>query len=148
MQYKQVSKYSAGTSKQVERHMLKYHPADLKNDSKKRNRQPSLHEAIKKVKPVSESLAQKGHYLGLKWIYQSYRPISIVEDPGSISLIKFANLQQNKYTLPSRSTTTRLLKFMYDETIMTVKETLARKCEYFSLTSDLGTSRTGINFPY
>jgi len=79
---KEVFKYAAGTSKQVERHMQKHHPADLENESKKRNRQQSIQEAIKKLKPVNKSLAQKGHRLVLKWICESYRPLSIVEDPG------------------------------------------------------------------
>jgi len=63
---------------------------------KKRNRQQSIQEAIKKLKPVNESLAQKGHRLVLKWICESYRPLSIVEDPGLIDLLEFVNSQQNK----------------------------------------------------
>ena len=34
---KEVLKYAAGTSKQVQRHMQKYHPADLENESKKKS---------------------------------------------------------------------------------------------------------------
>ena len=141
LQCNEVFKYTAGTSKQIERHMIKYHPDDLATESKKR-RQASLHEAIKKVKPVNESLAQKSHNLVLKWICESYRPMSIVEDPGLISLIEFVNLQQNKYTLPSRTTMTRLLKYTYEETVINVKAILARECKHFSLTSDVWTSRT------
>lgn len=123
--------------------MIKFHPEDLQTDSdSKKRRQVSLHEAMKKIRPVGESVAQKGHDLVLNWICESYRPMSIVEDSGLISLLEFVNLQQNKYTLPSRTTITRLLKYTYEETVINVKAMLARECKHFSLTSDVWTSRT------
>ena len=132
IQCNEVFKYTAGTSKQIERHMIKFHPGDLQTDSdSKKRRQVSLHEAMKKIRPVGESVAQRGHDLVLKWICESYRPMSIVEDPGLISLLEFVNLQQNKYTLPSRTTITRLLKYTYEETVINVKAMLARECKHY-----------------
>ena len=145
---KQIFRYTAGTSKQVERHMKNNHPEDLgielsAGESKKRKlQQQSIHKAVKKMKPVNELVSQKGHHILLKWIAESYRPLSIVEDPGLVEYSAFVNALEQKYTIPSRSTITRLLHAKYEDTVIAIKAMVAKECEHYSLTSDVWSSRT------
>lgn len=137
--------YTPGTSKQVLRHMQKLHEEDLNEntiDGKRNLQQPTIHQAAKRMKPVNDSIAQKGHALLLKWITQSYRPLSIVEDPGLSEFSKFVNGLEQKYTLPSRSTITRLLKVKYNDLQLAIKTLLHKECDYYSVTSDIWTSRS------
>ena len=136
-------KYSAGTSQQILRHMQQYHSEDLHSSTKKRSfEQQTFHEVMKKLKPVSESTSQEGYSLLLKWITQSYRPMSIVEDPGLAEYSAFLNGLEQKFTLPSRHTMTRLLRTAFTDTQFAIKRMIQKECDYYSLTSDIWTSRT------
>ena len=84
------------------------------------------------MKPVNESVAQKGHRIILKWIAESYRPLSIVEDPGFVQLCAFTN---------AFSTITRLLNAQYNDTVIAVKAMVAEECEHYSLTCDVWSYR-------
>jgi len=150
---KQIFRYTTGTSKQVERHIKKYHPEDLDTAVKSKKRklhQQSIHKAfnnikpgVKKMKPVNEPAAQKGHHILLKWIVNSYRPLSIVEDPGFLEYIAFLNASEKKYTIPSCSTIAKMLRAKYEDTVIAIKAMVAKECEHFSLTSGVWSSRTG-----
>lgn len=95
-------KYSAGTSQQILRHMERYHPDDLddskKSSNKKRStmQQLTIPAATKKLKAANETEAQKGNFLILKWIADSFRPLSVVEDPGFLDVIAFVNRLEKK----------------------------------------------------
>ena len=86
-------KYSSGTSQEILRHMERFHPDDIGIHSSHKKRtmhQQTIHQSTKKLKMVNESEAQKGHIKILKWIAESYRPLSIVEDPGFNDVLAFA----------------------------------------------------------
>ena len=137
--------YSKGTSKQILRHMEQYHSEDLHRKSSTNKRcleQQSIIKAIKHLKPVNEALSQKGCFLLLKWIAESYRPLSIVEDPGLLRYSLFLNELEKKFTLPSRHTMTRLLHSTFADTQLAIKGMIQEECDYYSLTSDIWTSRT------
>lgn len=150
---KQIFRYTAGCSKQVERHMKRYHPEDLDTaiESKKRKlHQESINKAlkntkagVKKMRPDNEGVAQKGHHILLKWIIESYRPLSIIEDPGFLKYIAFLNASEQKYTIPSCSTIATMLRAKYEDAVIAIKAMVAKECEHFSLTSDVWSSRTG-----
>lgn len=111
--------YSSGTSQQILRHMERFHPDDIHSSNKKRAmHQQTIHHSTKKLKMVNESEAQKGHLKILKWIAESYRPLSIVEDPGFNDVLAFVNTLEKKYKAPSRSTMTRLLRSTYDDVMI------------------------------
>jgi hypothetical protein len=52
-------------------------------------------------------LSQKGDFLLLKWIPESHRPISIVEDAGFNEFVAFVNALEEKYVMLSRMRMTR-----------------------------------------
>ena len=54
----------------------------------------------------------------------------------------FLNSLDQKYTLPSRTTMTRLLRSTFVDTMIAIKGMIERECEYYSLTSDVWSSRT------
>ena len=137
--------YTAGTSQQIVRHMKREHSEDLSRDlsTKKRSfQQQTFPEAMKKLKPVDESTSQKGCALLLDWIAESYRPVSMVEDPGLFRYSKFLNELESKFTLPSRHTMTRLLRTTFADAQFTIKCLIEKECDYYSLTSDIWTSRS------
>jgi len=151
---KLIFTHTKGTSKQIQRHMTKYHPEDLDikpstvGPKKRKNHQQSKCQANKKVKPVKkmtpdyEAVTQKGHHILLKWIAESYRPLSIVEDPGFIEYSAFVNAFEQKFTIPSRSTITSLLRAKYEDTVIAIKAMVSKECDGYSLTSDVWSSRT------
>ena len=104
--------------------------------------QQMIHQLTKKLKMVNESEAQRGHLKILKWIIESYRPISIVEDLGFNDVLTFANTLEKKYTAPSRSTITRLLCSTYNNVMVSIKGMIAQECHFYALTSDIWSSRT------
>ena len=151
---KLIFTHTKGTSKQIERHMKKYHPEDLDfkpppaGPKKRKSHQQSKRPANKKLKPVKkvtpdyEAVAQKGHHILLKWIAESFRPLSIVEDPGFIEYSAFVNDFEKKYTVPSRSTITNLLRAKYEDAVIAIKAMVSKECENYTLTSDVWSSRT------
>ena len=138
---KKVFNYKSGTSQQILRHLQKYHPDDL-NGSSAKMKQMTIYQATKKLLPVNDSTAKKGHFLLLKWIAESYRPLSIVEESDLIDLVAFVNSLDKKYTMPSRHKMTRLLESLFKNTLVAIKKLLGDECDTYSLTSDIWTSRS------
>lgn len=77
-------------------------------------------------------------------IIKEYYPLSIVEDP---EFIKFVNMLNSGYTLPSRKTLTNSrLPIMYNEVYDRVKSDISNKIHYISLTTDSWTSINNESF--
>ncbi len=135
--------YTPGTSNQILRHMQRYHSDDLysshsgKDKKRSLQRQTIQESTTKKLKPVNESVARKGHSILLKWITESYSPLSIVEDPGLLEYTTFWNGLKEEYTIPSRCTITELLCDTFHRTVVTIKAMIESECEYYSLTSNI-----------
>ncbi len=72
--------------------------------------QQVVHNKVKKIRTENESVSEKGNMILLKWIAESYRPLSILEDPGLIKFTHHMNSSETKYSLPSRTAMTGLLK--------------------------------------
>ena len=143
---RKVINYTRGTSQQILRHMISFHSEYLGcivTPSKKiKLEQQANHNKVKKMRTENESVTEKGNMILLKWITESCRPLSILEDPGLIKLARFMNTSETKYSFPSRTAMTSLLKTTYMETKVSIQSMILRECEFYTLTSDIWSSHT------
>lgn len=57
-------------------------------------------------------------------------------------MMAFVNALEKKYTVPLRSTMTRLLRSTYNDVSVSIKTMITQECNFYALTSDIWSSRT------
>lgn len=144
--------FSSGNIHGVQRHMDKYHGADVveflsKNleEVKKQKAQTDLRSFFSPAPAISAEPATKteqlyGELLVVDWIGSSVRPFSDVEDKGLRQLIEFACLLQRQFQMPSRFKVRRQLIRVVGALMVKVTKTIASEMLYYALTSDIWTS--------
>ena len=106
---KQKLIYSVQNPKAIARHMDKYHKDILqegikrKNDAKSNSVKSFFSKKIKAdLQPVSPADQKVGEARLVKWIAESLRPFSIVEDEGFKEFTEFLCNVDDRFVIPSR----------------------------------------------
>lgn len=88
---------------------------------------------------------QQGHVdkLLAVWVAKSLRPFSIVEDAGLVELIRYLTevLGKVRIQLPSRNKLRKDTELVAIRLRISVREIITRECRYFTVTTDIWTSR-------
>ena len=87
-----------------------------------------------------------GDALAVKWVCESLRPYSIVEDKGLIDLTSFLNTVKGRYELKTRNTVQSQTSHLRIHLEDTMKRIIRNESEYVTLTVDIWTSRNGSSF--
>lgn len=146
--------FSKGNGNSVFRHVAKEHGAKLKEleeslsepDQKKMKPtdltnffSTARRKEDMKFLPFDEQLT--GECLLVRWISSSLRPFRIVEDPEFIEYSKFLCLVRGQFKVPSRRKITKQTMDLADYLMKTVKNNLKSEMDYFSVTTDIWSSR-------
>jgi len=81
------------------------------------------------------------NHLSSVWLGTKARPFSIVDDEPLQCMIDFACSQSGGLKLPTREETSERVKVVADELKRVIVEVLKDECDYFSMTTDLWSSR-------
>ncbi|RLN91127.1 hypothetical protein BBJ28_00023770 [Nothophytophthora sp. Chile5] len=144
----------------VKKHMVKFHMKHLatyaKDKAKKREAEVTLTNSYSQSDPQSESKGvavspqQQSHVNELLalWIAGSLRPLSTVSDKGFSALIRYltSDLGGVEVRLPSRTQVRADIAQQAAELRASLKNKLAKECGYYSVTTDIWTSRTARSF--
>lgn len=145
--------YSTENPKHVKRHMNKYHEHFL-NKRKATHEVPEVktlhHFYSKKIKmdllnaPKSDQI--KGEALLVNWVATSLRPFTIVEDKGFLEFVDFLCNLNKKFIVPGRIKLRNQLVLFGELARLKMKNKIKADAKYFSLTSDIWSSRTMESF--
>ncbi|GMF62881.1 unnamed protein product [Phytophthora fragariaefolia] len=151
--------FKAGTSANIRKHMKKMHPSELGDmarcDASKcvKNALASKRKSVatflsptkrtKMVKPAEEEMATR---LFIEWLAKRLRPLTIAEDIELRFFITFIQTIDGIYELPSRRTITERLQGYAEQMRSQLKENLEDAFRFYSLTTDIWTSRVTESF--
>jgi hypothetical protein len=82
-----------------------------------------------------------GEALIVKWISENLRPFKIVEDPGFVELCHFLCRIRAQFSIPSRNKTRNQMMQLAEFVMKTIKRDLGNDMQFFSLTTDIWSSR-------
>ena len=140
--------YSVQNPKAISRHMEKCHKDILVEGIKRKNDAQSNSVKSffsKKIKSVLQSVSPADQKVGearlVKWIAESLRPFSIVEDEGFKEFAEFLCNVNGRFVIPSRFKLTKDLSKMSSLITKKMKEMMKRDMKYFSASTDIWSSR-------
>ena len=136
--------------------MTKYHD-DYLNKKRKgtaataNDEQPTLNNYFSKklwndLAPAMKSDQTKGEVLLVKWIAESLRTFLIVEDNGFLNFVDFLCNLHRQFSVPSRMKVKNQLMAFGELVRSKIKEKIKRDIKYFSITTDIWSSRTMESF--
>ena len=145
---KQKLIYSVQNPKNISRHMERYHKDILQEGIQKKNTTTSNSVKSffsKKIKaelpPVSPANQRLGEARLVKWVAESLRPFSIVEDKGFQEFVQFLCNVNGRFDLPSRYKLKKYLSKISFLTTTKMREMIKRDMKYFSTSTDIWSSR-------
>lgn len=147
--------YRVGNTKDIDRHMKKYHQEFLDKEASCAKRSTSQGR-ITDMFPTIESSSTEStnlkiasssdqayfEYLIACWICSNHRPISIVEDNYLRRIIQYICKLRKRVEMPSMYKARNSMITLSDMVVKKMKTDLQETCIYFSATSDIWTSRT------
>eukprot|EP00644_Phytophthora_capsici_P013667 jgi/Phyca11/117540/e_gw1.33.411.1 len=151
--------YRVGQTNKVVEHVEKYHREKIAeyNASKaagKRTQSDDKEEAdrggkkTKTLREVSREEQQQANRLLAKWVAQSQRPISIVEDAGFREFVTFVSAEIGgvHVQVPGRTDTRRDIVKLARDLRTKLESIIARDCLDYLLTTDIWTDRRQRSF--
>ena len=144
--------YSTGNPKNLKRHMEKFHPTDLEENLKRKQPQGKSiqHFYSKKIKaslrPASNADQLKGEAILVKWVAESLRPFTIVEDSGFRELVQFLCNLNKEFSVPGRQKLRSQLVLFAEMLREKIVEKIDKDVKFFSATTDIWSSRTMESF--
>ena len=81
-----------------------------------------------------------------KWVSQSLRPFSIVEDPGLINFVEFLCTVKGRYQMKGRMSTGDYAAKLSKGVQRTIKDLIRDKALYVTVTTDMWTSPSNSSF--
>ncbi|RLN72037.1 hypothetical protein BBJ28_00023505 [Nothophytophthora sp. Chile5] len=150
--------FQKGVTVAVKRHMETYHADSIREYCEKKNgakrtsgvalsggcgdSKVSTSEVSDAVEISRDQQAHANNLVAL-WIAKSQRPFSTVEDDGLIAYVKYItdDLGGVKVKLPSRTQLRDDIMLVARQLRVSVKAMIKRDCRYFSVTTDIWTSR-------
>jgi hypothetical protein len=151
-----IGKYKSGDSKLASRHMELRHTTDLEDMKKaelaaQEPQRQMMHDLVqvsnKRMKLCGTSDQENLKNLLALWIAESFRPLSIVEDPGFCLLIHYIN--EMKFAvgkLPCRSTITNHIHHLAAKGRVKLAQAISKEVKFFCVTTDIWTSRSLLSF--
>jgi hypothetical protein len=143
-------KFVAGSSKEVSRHMKKFHAADLKGFQLSQEAQQLLKKrkfenffAQKKPEVLKDaSNADNESFLAIvaSWCWGSYRPFSVVEDDGFRQLIGHVNAMSSKVKIPGRTAVALKTEECAATLRVHLKKVMREEVDFYCATTDIWTS--------
>lgn len=98
------------------------------------------------MKKASRADQKKGEAHLVYWIVTSLRPFSIVEDKGFQSFCLFLNSLSSSFKVTQRKKVQEQMMKVADAVSMKVKQKMLTEMDWFSITTDIWTSRTVESF--
>ena len=150
--------YSKGNGNSVYRHMEKRHQhviekAKATDDTQPlKKKQKTLENHFSNIiKEQNMRLASRedrllGDALLVKWTSKCLRPFKIVEDSGFKEFCAFLNQLRSRYELPSRNKHRYQMMKLAECVMNKVKEGIKEELEYYSITTDIWSSRVMQSF--
>ena len=144
--------YSTGNPKNLKRHMEKFHPTDLEENLKRKQPQGKSiqHFYSKKIKanlrPASNADQLKGEAILVKWVAESLRPFTIVEDSGFREFVQFLCNLNKEFSVPGRQKLRSQLVLFAEMLREKIVEKIDKDVKFFSATTDIWSSRTMESF--
>ncbi|KAF4031496.1 hypothetical protein GN244_ATG16664 [Phytophthora infestans] len=152
---KTTFKYRSGSSASIRKHMNHEHPHEIGSvgreaavkrvenalASKRKSSAVifSPTKRTKKINPAEEEMATRAL---IEWIAKCLRPLSIVEDEELRFVIALVQTMHGIYELPSCRTITERMQAHAQQLRSLLKEKIAEEVDFYSLTTDMWTSRT------
>ncbi|KAE9071288.1 hypothetical protein PF005_g29757 [Phytophthora fragariae] len=140
-----------------ERHMSKFHQAELENYGKdddtvgvqhERNLDVRSNEHRPPLREISAEQQKKVYILLARWIAAHFQPLLLIEDKGFIAFIKFITetICGIKLHLPGRTRLRADIVILAGDLRIQVKADISRSCTYYSITSDIWTARNAHSY--
>jgi hypothetical protein len=154
-------RYSKGNGNSVYRHVETHHKRKLddlleqeKGEQKERKKMktealPDFFSSMNKeqnMKKASKDDQLHGEALIVKWISEDLRPFKIVEDSGFVDLCDFLCRIRGQFVVPSRVKTRNQMMKLAEFVMNDVKHGLTEKMDWYSLTTDIWSSRVMQSF--
>jgi hypothetical protein len=149
-----VTIYCSIGNNDVGKHMQMFHKDLLKKYDEDARVEKERHELRtsadgskrlkKSTRPISQEDQQYGNYLLAKWIAESMRPLSVVEDPGFLQYVEFITgvVGGIDVAVPGRTALREIIGDIAKEKRASLAAELNRGCKFYSLTTDLWTDRS------
>ena len=151
--------FSKGNGNSVYRHVEKHHKRKLdelvegiKHNSQKKVKTAHLSTYFSNmVKEQDMKMASKDDQLHaealiVKWVSKSLRPFKIVEDKGFVDICNFLSRLRGQFKVPSRTKTRDQMMGLSEYVMKLVKKNLVNEMNYYSLTTDIWSSRVMQSF--
>ena len=132
--------------------MEKFHPTDLEENLKRKQPQGKSiqHFYSKKIKanlrPASNADQLKGEAILVKWVAESLRPFTIVEDSGFREFVQFLCNLNKEFSVPGRQKLRSQLVLFAEMLREKIVEKIDKDVKFFSATTDIWNSRTMESF--
>lgn len=146
--------FKSGSSASIRKHMNEKHPQDLSRAGREqasRRVAIALHATRKsdammfsprkrtrKIDPADEEMATRAF---IDWIAKRLRPLSVADDKELRVFLTLIQTMRGLYELPSRRTITEKMQNHCQFKRSLVKTQIAEDADFYSLTSDMWTSR-------
>ncbi|KAE9032769.1 hypothetical protein PR001_g10457 [Phytophthora rubi] len=141
----------------VERQMSKSHQAELDNYGKEddtirvqyeRNLDAGSSELRPPLREISAEQQKEMYVLLARWIAAHFRPLLLIEDKGFIAFIKFITetICGINMHLPGRTRLRADIVILAGDLRIQVKSVISRSCTYYSITSDIWTTRNARSY--
>lgn len=153
--------YTVGVITGVLSHLKQKHEGHIEKNQKDSNSkstvgsgrslQMSIQDAfavtlIPHMKKASQAEQKKGEALLLYWIVTSIRPFKIVEDDGFQRFCTFLNGLNSRFRITERTRLSKQVAQLNKAVSISVKHKLIDEMDWFSITTDIWTSRTMESF--
>ena len=151
--------YTKGNGNSVYRHVENNHKRKLNDllenskceDESRKKQKPIQTFFSNMMKEQDMKMASKedqlhGEALIVQWISENLRPFIIVEDKAFVELCKFLCCLRGQFKVPSRTKTRNQMMALSGYVMNLVKKNLRIEMDYFSLTTDIWSSRVMQSF--
>jgi hypothetical protein len=141
-------KWSQKNPKQVRRHVARCHGELLRENKASSIGAPNklenfFYKKPRKDLPTADKGDQlKGEVLLVKWVAESLRPFTIVDDIGFCDYTNFLCNLNKQFSIPSRKKLRRQLVHFGEFVKQKMKDKLNQDVKYFGATTDIWSSRT------